>query len=211
MAGYRNEQGGRQLLELTGTEVKDLPLIVFEDGERLINPSIVAIADKIGLPGKASKPLYDVAIAGAGPAGLAAGVYGASEGLKTIVIEKRAPGGQAGTSSRIENYLGFPKGLSGADLSRWAITQAMRLGAEFITPLEAVDIKLTDNYKTIVLSDRLEINALSVVIATGGEYRTLDAKSIERFTGAGIYSGSATTEAKDDGRLAELVLESDCN
>ncbi|UPK72908.1 FAD-dependent oxidoreductase [Chitinophaga filiformis] len=139
--------------------------------------------------------VYDVVIIGAGPAGLAAGVYGASEGLKTLLIEKRAPGGQAGTSSRIENYLGFPSGLSGAELTRRAIAQATRLGTEFITPQSVKDIKQKDGYKKIVLEDGTEINTRSVIITTGVDYRQLETKGVSDFTGAGIYYGAATTEA----------------
>ncbi|MCO5945809.1 FAD-dependent oxidoreductase [Mucilaginibacter sp. RT5R15] len=139
--------------------------------------------------------MYDVVIIGAGPAGLAAAVYGASEGLKTLLIERKAPGGQAGTSSRIENYLGFPAGLSGADLTRRAITQAMRLGAEFLSPQAVNDIKQKDGYKTIILDDGPEIVSRTVVITTGVDYRKLDVKGVENYTGAGIYYGAATTEA----------------
>ena len=139
--------------------------------------------------------MYDVVILGAGPAGLAAAVYGSSEGLKTLLIERRAPGGQAGTSSRIENYLGFPSGLSGADLARRAITQASRLGAEFFSPRTVCGIKLKDGYKTIVLDDGQEIVSRAVVITTGVDYRKLDVKGIESFTGAGVYYGASITEA----------------
>ncbi len=134
-------------------------------------------------------------IIGAGPAGLAAAVYGASEGLKTLLIERRAPGGQAGTSSRIENYLGFPTGLSGAELTRRAITQATRFGAEFLAPQEVANISIKDGYKIIELGDGAEINARSVVITTGVSYRQLGAKGEENFTGAGVYYGAATTKA----------------
>ncbi len=130
-----------------------------------------------------------------GPSGLAAGVYGASEGLTTTLIEKRAPGGQAGTSSRIENYLGFPNGLSGAELSRRAISQASRFGAELLSPQEVVDISLKDNYKIITLADGSVINAKTVIITTGVDYRSLEATDVEKFTGAGIYYGASTTEA----------------
>jgi thioredoxin reductase (NADPH) len=136
-----------------------------------------------------------VVIIGAGPAGLAAAVYGASEGLKTLLIERKAPGGQAGTSSRIENYLGFPAGLSGADLTRRAISQAMRLGAEFLSPQAVNDIKQKDGYKTIILDDGPEIVSRTVVITTGVDYRKLEVKGAENYTGAGIYYGAATTEA----------------
>ncbi|XHR95988.1 NAD(P)/FAD-dependent oxidoreductase [Mucilaginibacter sp. UC70_90] len=139
--------------------------------------------------------VYDVVIIGAGPAGLAAAVYGSSEGLKTLLIERKAPGGQAGTSSRIENYLGFPAGLSGADLTRRAISQAMRLGAEFLSPQSVSDIKQKDGYKTIILDDGPEIISRTVVITTGVDYRKLEVKGVDNFTGAGIYYGAATTEA----------------
>lgn len=135
-------------------------------------------------------------IIGAGPAGLAAAVYGASEGLRTLLIERRAPGGQAGTSSRIENYLGFPSGLSGSELTRRAISQAIRFGAEFLSPREVADIKLKDNYKILAFSDGTEINTLSIIIATGVDYRQIEAKGTDNFTGAGIYYGAATTEAQ---------------
>ncbi len=174
---------------------KDLPTVIFEDESVLKNPSIKNIAEKIGMKPTASDKLYDVIIVGAGPAGLAAAVYGGSEGLKTLLIEKRAPGGQAGTSSRIENYLGFPSGLSGADLSRRAITQATRFGVEFLSPQEVIDMKVKDQYKILTLSDGSEVNAKCVVITTGVYYRKLEAEGVEKFTGAGIYYGAATTEA----------------
>ncbi|MCB9512056.1 MAG: FAD-dependent oxidoreductase [Deferribacteres bacterium] len=173
-----------------------LPAVVFEDGAFALNPTPVAIAEKIGLKSIASEKMYDVVIVGAGPAGLAAAVYGASEGLKTLLIEKRAPGGQAGTSSRIENYLGFPSGLSGAELTHRAVAQARRLGAEIVSPQEVVNIDLQANYKRLALSDGSEINSRSIVIATGVNYRQLEAKGIDDYTGAGIYYGAATTEAK---------------
>jgi len=136
-----------------------------------------------------------VVIIGAGPAGLAAAVYGSSEGLKTLLIERRAPGGQAGTSSRIENYLGFPAGLSGADLTRRAISQATRLGAQFLSPHSVNDIREKDGYKKIILDDGPHIMSRSVVITTGVDYRKLEVKGVDNFTGAGIYYGAATTEA----------------
>ncbi len=183
------------LLEESGIDVKDLPAIFFEDGTHLTEPTPLQIANKLGRNPSASENIYDVAIIGAGPAGLAAAVYGGSEGLKTLLIEKRAPGGQAGTSSRIENYLGFPNGLSGADLARRAITQATRFGIEFLSPQEVVDIKINDHYKTLTLSDESTVNAKAVVVTTGVNYRKLECKGVSDFTGAGIYYGAAMTEA----------------
>ncbi len=184
-----------RLLSINNLTIKDLPMVFFEDGSYISNPSIIDIARKAGLNPQVKLDVYDVVIIGAGPAGLAAGVYGASEGLKTLLIERRAPGGQAGTSSRIENYLGFPSGLSGAELTRRAIAQATRLGTEFITPQSVKDIKQKDGYKKIVLEDDTEINTRSVIITTGVDYRQLETKGISDFTGAGIYYGAATTEA----------------
>ncbi|MCX2485442.1 response regulator [Pedobacter sp. MR2016-24] len=173
----------------------DLPLVFFEDGTFLIKPSIKDIAAKIGKNSQVIHDIYDVVIIGAGPAGMAAAVYGASEGLKTLMIERKAPGGQAGTSSRIENYLGFPAGLSGADLTRRAISQAERLGANLLSPQSVSDIKQKDGYKTIILEGGGEIISRTVVITTGVDYRKLEVKGVEDFTGAGIYYGAATTEA----------------
>lgn len=185
-----------KLLQLNNIAKTDLPVIFLEDGNYLIAPGIVEVAARIGLnPELKNHDIYDVVIIGAGPAGLAAGVYGASEGLKTLLIERRAPGGQAGTSSRIENYLGFPTGLSGAELTRRAMTQAARLGTEFLSPQSVRAIVQKDGYKKILLDDDREINTRSVVITTGVDYRKLDTKGISDFTGAGIYYGAAMTEA----------------
>lgn len=185
----------KQKLEVNKISSDQLPLIVFEDGARISQPTIRQIADKIGKAPQVAHDIYDVAIIGAGPAGLAAAVYGASEGLKTLLIERKAPGGQAGSSSRIENYLGFPAGLSGADLTRRAITQAQRLGAEFLSPQSVNDITQKDGYKHIVLDDGPKIISRTVVITTGVDYRKLEVKGIENFTGAGVYYGAAMTEA----------------
>jgi thioredoxin reductase (NADPH) len=184
-----------ELLALSKTDRKDLPVVFFEDGSFLVKPDLATLGNKVGLKSQASEKLYDVVIIGAGPAGLAAAVYGASEGLKTLLIERRAPGGQAGTSSRIENYLGFHKGLSGSELTFRALNQATRFGAEVLTPQEVANIKLKDQYKILQLADGTEVNARSIVITTGVSYRTLGAKGEESFTGAGVYYGAANTEA----------------
>ncbi len=191
----QNSSKACELLELNDIAEKDLPAVFFEDNSYLVSPSISSIAQKVGMKVEATNQLYDVVIIGAGPAGLAAGVYGGSEGLKTLLIEKRAPGGQAGTSSRIENYLGFPNGLSGSDLTRRAISQAKRMGNEFLSPVEVTDIQLQDHYKIITLSDGSEIRSKSIIISTGVNYRKLEANGVHNFTGAGVYYGAATTEA----------------
>jgi thioredoxin reductase (NADPH) len=175
-------------------ESDQLPAVLFEDGTLLKCPTELEIAERVGLKSTASQELYDVVIIGAGPAGLAAAVYGGTEGLRTLMIEKKAPGGQAGTSSRIENYLGFPSGLSGADLTRRALTQAQRFGVELLSPCAVIDIKTKDNYKILSLSNGPEIKTHTVVISTGVDYRTLDVKGINELTGAGVYYGSATAE-----------------
>jgi len=185
----------KELLGLHGIEQKSLPAIFFEDGTALADPSVAEVAARVGLQPTAKSDLYDVVIIGAGPAGLAAAVYGGSEGLKTLLVEKRAPGGQAGTSSRIENYLGFPNGLSGADLARRAISQATRFGIEFLSPQEVAGIELAGAYKTVHLGDGSKVNTKAIIITTGVDYRKLPAKGVADFTGAGIYYGAAMTEA----------------
>jgi thioredoxin reductase (NADPH) len=184
-----------QLLGLNNIPLKDLPALFLEDGSFLLTPSIPKIAEKIGLNPNVRNSIYDVVIIGAGPAGLAASVYGASEGLKTLLVERHSPGGQAGTSSRIENYLGFPTGLSGAELTRRAVTQASRLGAELLLPGYVKEIRQKDGYKKIILDNDKEIDTHTVVITTGVDYRKLETKGIADFTGAGIYYGAAMTEA----------------
>ena len=190
-----NNPDAKTLLEVNNMGDSDLPVIIYEDGNCACRPTIRQIAEKAGLNPQITNEIYDVVIIGAGPAGLAAAVYGSSEGLRTLLIERRAPGGQAGTSSRIENYLGFPAGLSGADLTRRAISQATRLGAEFLSPHSVKEIKQKDGYKKIILDDGPTIMSRSVVITTGVDYRKLEVKGVENFTGAGIYYGAATTEA----------------
>ena len=172
-----------------------LPLVFFPDGSTLVQPTTRELADKVGLQTRAQKPFYDLIVVGGGPAGLAGAVYGASEGLRTILVERSAPGGQAGTSSNIENYLGFPNGVTGADLARRAVTQAKRFGAEIITALEAVELRREDPYRRVVLSDGSELNGYALLIAPGMEVRRLDAEGIEPLLGAGVYYGAALTEA----------------
>ena len=186
---------GEQLLQLNNVATKDLPVMFFEDGTKLLSPHIIDVAKRIGLNPEVKNQIYDVVIIGAGPAGLAASVYGSSEGLKTLLIERKAPGGQAGTSSRIENYLGFPTGLSGADLTRRAMTQSARFGTDFLTPRSVKAIEVQDNYKKIILGDDTIIMTKAIVITTGVDYRQLTTPGIETFAGAGVYYGAATTEA----------------
>ncbi|RFZ90389.1 response regulator [Mucilaginibacter conchicola] len=190
-----NTDEAKSLIKINKLEAKDLPAIVCADGAVMKTPTLKDLAGKIGLTQSAKNELYDVVIIGAGPAGLAASVYGSSEGLKTLLIEKKVPGGQAGTSSRIENYLGFPSGLSGADLTRRAITQSSRFGTEFLSPQAVKQIKTEGSYKTLVLDDDTEVITKSVIITTGVDYRQLTTKGIDKFTGAGIYYGAAMTEA----------------
>ena len=172
-----------------------LPVVLLADGTALMNPSNAQIAGQVGLKTQAAQPFYDLAIVGGGPAGLAAAVYGASEGLHTILIEREAPGGQAGTSSRIENYLGFPSGLSGNDLARRAVAQATRFGVEILTPAEVVTVRIENQYRILVLSDGSEISCHALMIATGVSYKRIDVMGCDALTGMGIYYGAAMTEA----------------
>ncbi len=174
---------------------KRLPVVFFPDGDVLIDPDIRFLAEKAGLQTQATQPFYDLIVIGAGPAGLGAGVYGASEGLRTVMIEREATGGQAGTSSRIENYLGFPKGLSGSDLAQRATVQAKRLGCEILTAQEVVGVRVEDPYRYVVLGDGTELGCRSMVIASGVDVRQLDVPGIDKVTGAGVYYGAALTEA----------------
>jgi thioredoxin reductase (NADPH) len=172
-----------------------VPIVLFPDGTVLRDPSTRDIAERVGLQTRAGLPFYDLVIVGGGPAGLAAAVYGASEGLKTILVEREAPGGQAGTTSRIENYLGFPAGLTGGDLARRALAQARRLGAEILSPQDVTGIRRDDPYRVVTLADDSEISCQTVVVATGVSYRQLDLPRAAELAGAGIYYGAATTEA----------------
>ena len=173
-----------------------LPLVIFPDGTHMEEPSNAALAEKIGLKTRAEMPFYDLIIIGGGPAGLAAAVYGASEGLSTLLIERQAPGGQAGMSSNIENYLGFPSGLTGGNLARRAVTQAIRFGAEILTPQEVVGIRVDDPYRIVKVKDGTEISCHALIIACGVSYRNLDGvKGIEKLTGAGVYYGASMVDA----------------
>lgn len=185
----------QQLVDRVQTGKKQLPVVFFPDGDVLINPNFQELAAKVGLKTEASDPYYDFIIIGGGPAGLGAAVYGASEGLKTLLIEKEATGGQAGTSSRIENYLGFPKGISGTDLARRATDQSIRLGCEILTAQEVESVRLDDPYKIIRLKGGKEITTKAVLISTGVTLRELDVPGVKQFAGAGVYYGAALTEA----------------
>jgi thioredoxin reductase (NADPH) len=185
----------RALVEDANDSTHQLPVVFFPDGSFLIEPSITEVADKAGLRTSAAEPFYDLIVIGAGPTGLAAAVYGASEGVHTLLIDKETPGGQAGTSSRIENYLGFPKGLSGADLARRATAQATRLGAEILSAQEAVSVGIRDPYRAVTLANGSELACRAIVIATGVSVRELDIPGVSSVTGAGVYYGAALTEA----------------
>lgn len=184
-----------QLIESAGASLSDLPLVLFPEGEPLKRPTQDEVAARVGLQSHASEPAYDVAIVGAGPAGLAAAVYGASEGLKTLLIEASAPGGQAAQSTLIENYLGFPKGISGADLARRAYSQATRLGAEILVPATVEKIERKDPYKIVSFADGSEVTAKALIITSGVEYRRLTAEGLDKLTGAGVYYGTSNIEA----------------
>jgi thioredoxin reductase (NADPH) len=179
---------------LTDEEKKLLPLVIFPDGVRLRQPTNAELAEHAGLKTRAAETFYDLAIVGGGPAGLAAAVYGASEGLRTVMIEREAPGGQAGMSSRIENYLGFPSGLTGADLARRAVVQAKRFGVEILSA-EATEVRLDGSYRVLKLADGAELSCHALLVATGVQWRKLGAPGVERLTGSGIYYGAAMTEA----------------
>ena len=182
------------LLESLGPEATSLPVVLFPDGTKLLESTPAQVAQKVGLRTRAQTSFYDLAIIGGGPAGLAAAVYGASEGLHTVMVEREAPGGQAGMSSRIENYLGFPAGLSGGDLARRAVVQAQRFGVEIIAA-EASGIRTEGPYRIIQLADGSEFSCHALMIATGVQWRRLDAPGIDRLQGAGVYYGGGATEA----------------
>jgi thioredoxin reductase (NADPH) len=185
----------RELVAKVSAGAPRLPIVFLPDGSALMQPGARELADRIGMQTRAQRPFYDLIIIGGGPAGLAGAVYAASEGLRTILIERSAPGGQAGTSSRIENYLGFPGGISGGDLARRASTQAKRFGAEILTAQEVVGIQRNDPYRTVRLADGSELSCYAVLFAAGMEVRHLDVPGISPLVGAGVYYGAALTEA----------------
>jgi thioredoxin reductase (NADPH) len=191
-----NDPETKRLLDALGPEqAANLPIVLFPDGTKLFESAPAEVAQKVGLRTRAQTDFYDLAIIGGGPAGLAAAVYGASEGLHTVMVEREAPGGQAGMSSRIENYLGFPTGLSGGDLARRAVVQAQRFGVEILSPQEAVAIRIEGPYRIIKLVDGSEISCHALMIATGVQWRRLDAPGIDKLQGAGVYYGGGATEA----------------
>lgn len=190
-----NDPETKRLLEAIGPEAANLPVVLFPDGTKLLESVPAEVAKKVGLRTRAQTSFYDLAIIGGGPAGLAAAVYGASEGLHTVMIEREAPGGQAGMSSRIENYLGFPTGLSGADLARRAVVQAQRFGVEILSPQEVVNVRTEGSYRILKLADASEISCHALLIATGVQWRRLEAPGVDRLQGAGVYYGGGATEA----------------
>ena len=188
------DSNARKLVESATSETK-LPVIFFPDGKILIEPDLKELADKVGLQTRAELPFYDIVIVGSGPAGLACAVYAGSEGYKCLVIEKAAPGGQAGSSPKIENYLGFPTGISGDDLTRRAVSQAKRFGVEILSAQEASQVAVKDAYRIVKLNDGTEISCHAVLIAAGASFHTLKMPGADALTGAGIYYGAAYTEA----------------
>ena len=189
------DEAATKLLESAGADAASLPVVVFSDGSFLKNPPISDVAHKLGLRTKAEFPFYDLVVVGAGPAGLAATVYGAADGLHTLLIEREAPGGQAGRSSRIENYLGFPTGLSGTDLARRAVAQARRFGAEILAPQEVRSVRVEGPSRVLTLADGSEVGCRALVIATGIAFRKLDVPGLERLNGAGVYYYAPMSEA----------------
>lgn len=189
------DRSALQALNQAQHDFSQLPLVLFPDGSEMISPSTKEVAEKIGLKTRAKMPFYDLIIIGGGPSGLAAAVYGSSEGLKTVLIEKQAPGGQAGTSSRIENYLGFPAGLTGGDLAKRAVAQAYKFGTEIIAPQEVTDVRVNKQYKCVSLTNNTTLSCNTLIVATGVSYSKLQVPGVERLTGAGVYYGATITEA----------------
>ncbi|HTR76845.1 MAG TPA: FAD-dependent oxidoreductase [Gemmatimonadaceae bacterium] len=188
------DMAARALVASMSDGLTRLPVVLFPDGTSMVQPSARELAEKLGMQTRPNRPFYDLVIVGGGPAGLAGAVYGASEGLRTVLIERSAPGGQAGTSSQIENYLGFPGGITGADLARRAATQARRFGAEILTVQDAVSIRRDDPYRTVTLADGSELSCYAILLAPGMEVRQLPAPGVDALVGAGVYYGAALTE-----------------
>jgi thioredoxin reductase (NADPH) len=196
----------RELLRVAGVSEEGLPVALMEDGSVLERPTVLELAERLGVTSQPATDHYDLVIVGGGPAGLAAAVYGASEGLSTVMVEREAPGGQAGTSSRIENYLGFPNGLSGSDLARRATDQARRLGAELLTVQDAVTLEVEGTGRLIRLSGGGALSANTVLIASGVSYRKLDTPGFDELTGAGIYYGAALSEARSCSQQRVVII-----
>src|SRR5512147_754120 len=189
------DSNARQMVEAISSEVIKLPVVFFPDGKPLLQPDLKELAEKVGLQTRAALPFYDIVAIGSGPAGLASAVYAGSEGYRCLVIERAAPGGQAGSSPKIENYLGFPTGISGDDLTRRAVSQAKRFGVEILSAQEARQVEVKDVYRIVKLVDDTEISCHAVLIATGASFHTLKMPGADALTGAGIYYGAAYTEA----------------
>jgi thioredoxin reductase (NADPH) len=201
-----NDPETKRLLEALGPDSSALPVLLFPDGTKILECLPADVAQKVGLRTRAQSRFYRLAIVGSGPAGLAAAVYGASEGLSTVMIEREAPGGQAGMSSRIENYLGFPQGLSGNDLARRAVVQAERFGVEILSPQEVVGVRTEGSFRILKLGDGNEISCHALIVASGVQWRRLDMPGIEKLQGAGVYYGGGSTEARDcKGELVYVV------
>jgi thioredoxin reductase (NADPH) len=190
-----NDPETKRLLDVLGPEAASLPVVLFPDGTKLLESLPSQVAEKVGFRTRAQTSFYDLAIVGGGPAGLAAAVYGASEGLHTVIVEREAPGGQAGMSSRIENYLGFPTGLSGGDLARRAVVQAKRFGVEILAPQEVTAVRTEGPYRILKMADNSEISCHALMVASGVQWRRLDAPGVDRLQGAGVYYGGGATEA----------------
>jgi thioredoxin reductase (NADPH) len=185
----------RTAVEALGQDNKQLPLVLFPDGGSVNNPQTSELAERIGLKLRTDTSFFDLIIVGGGPAGLAAAVGAASEGLKTLIVERDAPGGQAGLSSRIENYLGFPSGLSGADLTRRAVTQARRFGVKILSPQEAIGLRVDGLYRHLRISDGSELACHTLLLAMGVQWRRVNVPGLDRLQGAGVYYGAGSTEA----------------
>ena len=196
----------RELLQIAGVDADRLPVALLEDGAVLERPTTLELAERLGISHQPALEHYDLVIVGGGPAGLAAAVYGASEGLRTVMVEREAPGGQAGQSSRIENYLGFPAGLSGSDLARRATDQARRLGAELLTVQDAVGLRAEGAGRLVELSGGGALSSNCVLIASGVAYRQLQAPGFAELTGAGIYYGAAMTEARSCSDQSVVII-----